>query len=207
MNDLKKHLALLFATALLAACGGSSSNQASLVDVAQAAARASDRVSVEDLASWLIEGRQDFVLIDIRPATEFGKGHIGEARNISIAQLLTDEALAELPTDRKVIVYSTGSENGAKASTLLRVAGVDAHVVTGGYNAWHQRILNPDISADELDGESPVVSAQRAYSCYFVGDRGAGSPERPEVEFVPPVFTEEELEEMEPLPPAGQESC
>lgn len=207
MNDLKKHLTLLSATALLAACGGSSSNQASLVDVAQAAARASDRVSVEDLASWLIEERQDFVLIDIRPATEFDKGHIGEARNISIAQLLTDEALAELPTDRKVVVYSTGSENAAKASTLLRVAGVDAHVVTGGYNAWHQRILNPDISADELDGESPVVSAQRAYSCYFVGDRGAGSSERPEVEFVPPVFTEEELEEMEPLPPAGQESC
>jgi rhodanese-related sulfurtransferase len=207
MNDLKKHLTLLSATALLAACGGSSSNQASLVDVAQAAARASDRVSVEDLASWLIEERQDFVLIDIRPATEFDKGHIGEARNISIAQLLTDEALAELPTDRKVVVYSTGSENAAKASTLLRVAGVDAHVVTGGYNAWHQRILNPDISADELDGESPVVSAQRAYSCYFVGDRGAGSSERPEVEFVPPVFTEEELEELEPLPPAGQESC
>jgi rhodanese-related sulfurtransferase len=207
MNDLKKHLTLLSATALLAACGGSSSNQASLVDVAQAAARASDRVSVEDLASWLIEERQDFVLIDIRPATEFDKGHIGEARNISIAQLLTDEALAELPTDRKVVVYSTGSENAAKASTLLRVAGVDAHVVTGGYNAWHQRILNPDISADELDGESPVVSAQRAYSCYFVGDRGAGSSERPEVEFVPPVFNEEELEELEPLPPAGQESC
>lgn len=207
MNDLKKHLLPLSAAALLGACGGPSSNQASLVDVAQAAARASDRVSVEDLASWLIEGRQDFVLIDIRPATEFDKGHIGEARNVPIAQLLTDEALAKLPTDRKVIVYSTGSENGAKASTLLRVAGVDAHVVTGGYNAWHQRILNPDISAEELDGESPVVSAQRAYSCYFVGDRGAGSSERPEVEFVPPVFTEEEVEEMAPLPPAGEESC
>ena len=207
MNDLKKHLLPLSAAALLGACGGPSSNQASLVDVAQAAARESDRVSVEDLASWLIEERQDFVLIDIRPATEFDKGHIGEARNIPIAQLLTDEALAELPTDRKVVVYSTGSENGAKASTLLRVAGVDAHVVTGGYNAWHQRILNPDISAEELDGESPVVSAQRAYSCYFVGDRGAGSSERPDVEFVPPVFTEEEVEDMAPLPPAGEESC
>ena len=207
MNDLKKHLLPLSAAALLGACGGPSSNQASLVDVAQAAARESDRVSVEDLASWLIEERQDFVLIDIRPATEFDKGHIGEARNIPIAQLLTDEALAELPTDRKVVVYSTGSENGAKASTLLRVAGVDAHVVTGGYNAWHQRILNPDISAEELDGESPVVSAQRAYSCYFVGDRGAGSSERPDVEFVPPVFTEEEVDDMEPLPPAGEESC
>lgn len=208
MNTPRTLFTLLTTAVLLTACGGpSSSNQASLVDVAQAAARASDRVSVEDLAGWLIEERQDFVLIDIRPAAEYEKGHIGEARNIPLAQLVTDESLAGLPNDRKVIVYSTGSENGAKASTLLRVAGLDAHVVTGGYNAWHQRILNPDISAAELDGESPVVSAQRAYSCYFVGDRGEGAAERPEVEFVPPVFAEEDLEDMEPLPPAGAESC
>jgi len=175
--------------------------------VAQAAARQSDRVSVEDLASWLIEARQDFVLIDIRSASDFESGHIAEARNIPIAQLVTEESLADLPTDRKIVVYSTGSENAAKASTLLRIAGLDAHVVTGGYNAWHQRILNPDITAEELDGESPQVSAQRTYSCYFVGDRGAGASERPEVEFVPPVFTEEEVDEMKPLPPAGEESC
>jgi rhodanese-related sulfurtransferase len=209
MNRLKRKITLISATALLSGCSGPSGpgDHASLVDVAQAAARQSDRVSVEDLASWLIEARQDFVLIDIRSASDFESGHIAEARNIPIAQLVTEESLADLPTDRKIVVYSTGSENAAKASTLLRIAGLDAHVVTGGYNAWHQRILNPDITAEELDGESPQVSAQRTYSCYFVGDRGAGASERPEVEFVPPVFTEEEVDEMKPLPPAGEESC
>ena len=73
-------LALIIA---LAGCGGSSApgNQASLVDVAQAAARQSDRVNVTDLASWLIEERQDFVLIDVRSSADFEKGSIGEARN------------------------------------------------------------------------------------------------------------------------------
>ena len=113
-----------------------------------------------------------------------------------------------MPADRKVIVYSNGSENAAKASTMLRLAGLDAHLVTGGYNAWHERILNPDIPAEELDGESPQVSAQRAYSCYFVGERGEGTAERGEKKpFVPPVFTEEEDEELPDLPPAGEESC
>lgn len=210
MTALKILATFLVTAALLAACGQpSSTSQKSLVDVAQAAARQNDRVSVEDIAGWLIEERQDFELIDIRPADEYEKGHIGEARNIPIAKLLTNEALAELPTDRKVVVYSTGSENGAKASTLLRVAGLDAHVVTGGYNAWHQRILNPDISAEELDGESPVVSAQRAYSCYFVGDRGGNAAKRQESAepFVPPVFTPEEIDDSEPLPPPSAESC
>ena len=199
---------ILFAALALSACGGSpGGTQVSLVDVAQAAARQSDRVSVEDLASWLIEERKDFVLIDVRSATDYGKGHIGEAQNIAIAQLVTAETLATLPGDRKIVVYSNGSENGAKAATLLRLVGLDAHVVSGGYNAWHARILNPDISAEELDGESLQVSAQRAYACYFVGDRGEGAAERPAESFVPPVFNVEEDIDDEPLPPAAEESC
>lgn len=206
MNSLKRILSTLPVIVLLAACGGATESRTSLVDVAQAAARQTDRVNVEDLASWIIEGRQDFVLVDVRPGDDFARGHIADAQNIPIAELLGEEALSGLPTDRKVIVYSNGSENGAKAATLLRVAGLDAHVVTGGYNAWHNRVLNPDIPLEELDGENPQVSAQRAFSCYFVGDR-EGSAERPDVKFVPPVYTEEEAGDLEPLPPAGEESC
>jgi hypothetical protein len=112
-----------------------------------------------------------------------------------------------LPTDRKVIVYSNGSENAAKATVMLRLSGIDAHLLTGGYNAWHTRILNPDISAEELDGESLKVSEQRAYACYFVGERsGASQRSASDKPFVPPVF--EELEnESEDLPPPAEEGC
>ena len=127
---------VLIAAALLAACNPSAAPETSLVDVAQAAARQTDRVSVEELAGWIIEGRQDFEIVDVRSATDFDSGHIGEARNVPVAAIVSDETLASLPTDRKIVVYSNGSENGAKAATLLRVAGFDAHVVTGGYNAW-----------------------------------------------------------------------
>ena len=208
MRSLTQKFLVVPAILLLAGCGGTGdrAHEASLIDVAQAAARQDDRVSVEDLASWIVEDRRDFALIDVRAAVDYEKGHIGEAQNIPIAELVTTDTLAGLPAG-KIVVYSNGSENGAKAATLLRVAGLDAHVVTGGYNAWHARILNPDIPADELDGESLEVSAQRALSCYFVGDRGAGSAERPTATFVPPVFTEEEDADDEPLPPPGAESC
>ena len=64
---------------------------------------------------------------------------------------------------------------------MLRLSGIDAHLLTGGYNAWQSRILNPDISADELNGESLEVSKQRALSCYFVGERsGLGATRRDE---------------------------
>ncbi len=191
----------------LAACSKDTGSSATLVEVAQAAARQSDRVQVEQLAEWLIEGRQDFVLVDVRAPSDYVKGHIGEARNLAIAELVTENALTGLPTDRKVVVYSNGSENGAKAATLLRIAGLNAQVLVGGYNAWQSRILNPDIPAEELDGESLQVSEQRAFACYFVGDRGEGGARRPQAEFVPPVFDEDDFDDDEPLPPAAEESC
>ena len=199
-------LAVVALAVITVACGRSGDG-VPFHDVAQAAARQADRVQVEELAEWLIEERQDFVLIDVRPASDFDNGQIGDARNLPIAELVTDASMASLPTDRKIVVYSNGSENGAKAVTLLRIASFNAHVLSGGYNAWHARILNPDIPAEELDGESLQVSEQRAFACYFVGDRGAGAARRPQAEFVPPVFDEGDLEDDEPLPPPSEESC
>mgnify|MGYP001823138140 CR=1 FL=1 len=202
---------LIAVAAVLVACGQptATGNSQSFVDIAQSAARKDDRVAVEELADWLIEGRQDFLLVDVRMPEDYEKGQIGDARNIPLAQLVTEQTISGLPTDRKIVLYSNGSENAAKAAVMLRLAGLDAHLVTGGFNAWHARVLNPDISAEELDGESPRVSAQRAYSCYFVGDRGGNAAKRQESAepFVPPVFTPEELDDSEPLPPPSAESC
>jgi len=200
---------LSLSVASIAACGPSNKPEVSFADVAQAAARHDDRVSVEDVAGWLIEGRGDFSLIDIRRAEDFESGNIGEAENIPITQLVAEDVLLSLPRDRMVIVYSNGSEHAAKAVVLLRLNGIDAHLMAGGYNAWHQRILNPDISAEELDGESLRVSEQRAYSCYFVGERSDAAQSRgsrSSEPFVPPVYVEtEEVDELPP--PPAEEGC
>ena len=175
MNKSLKAMLLSIVVVSIAACGMSNESEVSLTDIAQAAARQDDRESVENLASGLIEGRGDFKLIDVRTPEDFASGSIADAENIPIAQIVTQDVLMRLPTDRMVIVYSNGSENAAKAAVLLRLSGIDAHLLTGGYNAWHKRILNPDISADELDGESLKISAQRALSCYL----WASAPVRP----------------------------
>jgi len=209
VNKFSKATLLALSVALIAACSESDKREVSLVDIAQAAARQDDRASVEDVAGWLVEGREDFKLIDVRMPEDFESGSIGDAENIPIAQLVTPDVLSRLPTDRMVIVYSNGSENSAKAAVMLRLSGIDAHLLTGGYNAWQSRILNPDISADELNGESLEVSTQRALSCYFVGERsglGATRQEKDSEPFVPPVFTEDE-ELQAPPPAAGEESC
>ena len=207
MKKTLKVTLLTLTVAMAAACTPAEYPGASLVDVAQAAARQEDRVSVHDLATWIIEGRGDFKLVDVRLSADFEQGTIGDAENIPLAKLVTDEALAGLPTDRKVIVFSNGSENGAKAVVMLRLSGVNAHLVTGGYNAWHARILNPDITAEALDGESLKVAKKRAYSCYFVGERSDAAETDSDAEpFVPPVFEAPE-EAAELPPPPKEEGC
>lgn len=210
MNKTIKATLLSLSLSSIAACGPSNELAVSLADVAHAAARQDDRVSVEDVATWLIEGRGDFKLVDVRSPKDFESGKIGDAENIPIAQLVTAEALGKLPTDSMVVVYSNGSENAAKAAVMLRLSGIDGHVLTGGFNAWHARILNPDISADEMDGESLKVSEQRAYSCYFVGERSdAAKLQRSKASepFVPPLIDESEEPDALPPPPVAEEGC
>lgn len=209
MNRYLKTTFLSLSAASIAACAPADKPEVSLLDVAHAAARQDDRVSVEDLAGWLVEGRGDFKLVDVRMPADFDSGNIQGAENIPIARLVSPETLASLPTDRRVVVYSNGSENAAKATTMLRLSGIDAHLLTGGYNAWHEKILNPDIPAAAFDGESLRASAQRAYSCYFVGARSGTAPppaDKAAEPFVPPVFVESEEEDIPP-PPPEEEGC
>ena len=205
MKKTLKATLLSLSVASVAACGPSTKSDVSFTDVAQAAARQDDRVSAHDLATWLIEGRGDFQIIDVRMPADFEKGRIGDAQNIPLAELVTDTVIDALPTDRKVIVYSNGSENAAKATVLLRLSGINAHLLTGGYNAWQAKILNPEISAEALDGESLEIAEQRAYACYFVGERSDAATRPSSEPFIPPVFEEEEA--FEDLPPPAEEGC
>ncbi|MDH3619442.1 MAG: rhodanese-like domain-containing protein [Gammaproteobacteria bacterium] len=205
MKKTLKATLLSLSVASAAACSPSAKYDVSLIDVAQAAAREDDRVSAHELATWLIEGRGDFKLIDVRTPADFENGSIGDAENIPIAQIVSDETLARLPGNRMLLMYSNGSENAAKAAVMLRLAGFDAHLLVGGYTGWHEQILNPDISSEALDGESLQVSEQRAYACYFVGERSDTAELPASKPFVPPVF--DETEELEDLPPPAEEGC
>jgi rhodanese-related sulfurtransferase len=201
----------LLAGLFVTACGDndqlSQQQTRSFEQVAQIVARQDDRVLAEDLARWFIEGRKDFVLIDVRPAADYDKGHIESAQNLVVTELVTPEKLEALPTDRKIIVYSQGSEVAGQAVVLLRLAGYDASLLLGGYNFWAQHVLNPEISPTQADGEFPRVPEEQAIACYFVGgdktEQAPPAPRKPVVPaFVPPV-----TQPAAPRPGPSHEGC
>jgi rhodanese-related sulfurtransferase len=179
----------------------------SLEQVAQIVARQDDRVFVEDLARWIIEDRKDFALFDIRPAEDFTRAHIKGAQNLTVTELVSSGQLQALPADRKLIVYSQGSETAAQAVVLLRLAGYDASLLLGGYNFWAKHILNPDISPTLADGEYPRVPEQQAIACYFVGGDQATQASTPIRKPRVPAFVPPVSKPVAPPPPAIDEGC
>ncbi len=171
-NGLKiRHVRLLILLSVPGVLGGCSNEgnelSANMEPIAQAAAKQLDRVRPEQIADWIISRKRDYRLLDIRSKEEFSDGHIESAENIPLTKLLLPESLESLPQERKIVVYSNGSEQAAKASVMLRLAGFDAYLLLGGYNHWQERINNPDIPDEAADDETPEEALKRAVSCYF----------------------------------------
>lgn len=76
----------------------------------------------------------DHVLIDVRTPDEFATGHIHNALNIPIDEL--ESRLAEVPTDRDVVLYCRSGNRSNQARQLLSGKGYTLIYDLGGVNSW-----------------------------------------------------------------------
>jgi rhodanese-related sulfurtransferase len=83
--------------------------------------------------------REDALLIDVRDAEEYAKGHILGARNIPLAQLESRIGELEKHKEKPVIVSCDSGGRSAGALSTLRGKGFARAVnLAGGLNAWKQ---------------------------------------------------------------------
>lgn len=87
-------------------------------------------------ATRMINDTQAIVL-DVRATGEFDAGHLPNARNIPLAELV--QRAGELPAGRPVIVCCNTGMTSAKGAAALRKAGrEEVFNLDGGLNAWRQ---------------------------------------------------------------------
>jgi rhodanese-related sulfurtransferase len=130
-----------------------------------------DHVSPGDLSQWILEGKNDLTLVDIRPKEEFEKGHIKSAKNIPLDALMKRSTIeSEFVDGKMVILYSNGTSHAAQAWLVLKTAGVDCYILDGGYNYWNETVLNPkDPGAGAADDEILKYQAAQSVADYFGG--------------------------------------
>ena len=96
-------------------------------------------VTVEELRQHLKDG--SVILLDVRPAEEYGAGHIPGARSVPLAELRAH--LRQLSKRREIVAYCRGPYCvlADEAVKLLRSQGRKAYRLEVGFPDWRSRGL------------------------------------------------------------------
>jgi hypothetical protein len=131
-----------------------------------------DHINVEELADWIIKGKADYRLIDVRSEKEFETYHIPSAENVPVASLFG----GGIQRNEKVILYSEGGIHAAQAWFLLKAQKYhNAYILRDGLAEWKEKILFPSIGESASAEEKSAFEKRKAVSSFFGGTPQVGA--------------------------------
>ncbi len=137
-------------------------------------------VTPAELASWIIEGRRDFAVIDLRDQDEFKKGHVRDAVSCGTCHDTAEEGRKDsqetfIDLSKKLVLYTdTGDETVDLPKSLAKNPRL--YTLTGGYEAWQREVLAPVTFGGETTTEQlQLKQRQDAVRAFFAGERPASS--------------------------------
>lgn len=151
-------------------------------ELAQVVEQEVDHVKPAELAAWIVGGRSDYRLIDLRSADEFAAYHIPTAENVQLT------ALNDYPLLRneKIVLYSAGGIHSAQAWLLLRAQGyAGVYTVLGGLDGWKDDVLFPALPVAAGARERSQFERTAALAKFFGGEartEGEGAAAAPVAE-------------------------
>ena len=108
-------------------------------------------ISVEEL-SLALKDNPDLILLDAREKSEYKVSHLENANYVGF-DLFKKKSVAELPKDKKVVVYCTvGYRSEVIAAKLQKLGFTDVHNLYGGICDWvnkEQPIVDPEGNATQ----------------------------------------------------------
>lgn len=125
-----------------------------------------DHVSPEELADWIMQGKADFRLVDLRSEKEFAEYHIPGAENIPLATIPE----ADLLRSEKIVLCSEGGIHSAQGWFFLKAKDFKAvYILRGGLDEWKDKILFPKLAVNATAYDKAAFEKAKAASAYFGG--------------------------------------
>jgi rhodanese-related sulfurtransferase len=95
--------------------------------------------SVSTLQATLLINQQNALVLDVREAADYEKGHMLNARNIALGELESRAAEIEKYKAKPLIVVCDDGNRSGRAATALRKQGFEqVFTLSGGIGAWRQ---------------------------------------------------------------------
>jgi rhodanese-related sulfurtransferase len=133
-----------------------------------------DKVASVDLADWIIKGKADFRLLDIRSPKEFKEYHIPVAENLPGSDLYN---ATFLPTEKIIICGNDGVQT-AQGWFLLKARNYKSvYVLDGGIKNWENKILFPKIPDNPTPDQQKEFDKIKEVSQFFGGTPMTGENE------------------------------
>jgi len=93
-------------------------------------------------AATALINHQNAVIIDVRTAAEFKKGHIVNAINVPLSEINTQlDKLEKYKNQEILVACRSGSRSGTATRSLLKAGFENAHNLRGGMLAWESASL------------------------------------------------------------------
>ena len=125
-----------------------------------------DHVEAPELAAWIIEGRADYRLVDLRTEREFATYFIPTAVNIPMSVLPG----AGLGRQEKIVIYSEGGIHSAQAWMLLKAQGhKSVYMLKGGLDEWKDQVVFPVVADNPTPAQRTRDERLKSMSAFFGG--------------------------------------
>lgn len=95
--------------------------------------------AISSLEATLLMNQKNALVLDVRTATEYEKGHMLNARNVPLSELEARLTELEKHKTKPVLVVCDGGNQSPRAAATLRRHGFEQVVILGGgLVAWQQ---------------------------------------------------------------------
>ena len=124
------------------------------------------------IADWLIQGRNDFMLFDLRDAAAYDRGHLPDAVRVDPAKLRDRGIVRALPDYKTLVFYAQADEPAADLLAPLFQRGLHVMILRGGYAGWERNVLAKPHNVVTLDD-----ARRDAVARFFRGESALGTPQ------------------------------
>jgi hypothetical protein len=136
--------------------------------------RREDHVTARELAAWIVEGRADYRLVDVRDAKAYSEYHIPTAQSLPLSTV-ADGSLGRTDT---IVLYGDGGVHAAQAWMILKGRGhTSVRTLLDGLDGWKDEVLFPVRPTSPTPEQAAQFERAAAVARFFGGQpRAAVAP-------------------------------